>query len=99
MDLGLAAPAAVETDENSQSSSEHDEHSRSSPLLTNNTTDQREESSEQGSNVTREGLNKVLWLSSSKNNTNTNIDQAAEVTILKAKVSFRARKARVSVQG
>ncbi|KAI3675200.1 hypothetical protein L1987_84786 [Smallanthus sonchifolius] len=91
MDLGLAAPAAVETDENSQSSSEHDEHSRSPPLVTNNTIDQREESSEQGSHVTRDGSNKVPRLSSSKNNTSSNIDQATEATIRKARVSVRAR--------
>ncbi|KAL8205268.1 hypothetical protein R6Q57_008819 [Mikania cordata] len=82
MDLGLAAPTAVaETDENSQSSSEgrsHDEHG------TNNTIDHREESSEQISN-------KVPRLSSSKNNTGNNIDQATEATIRKARVSVRAR--------
>ncbi|KAI3753373.1 hypothetical protein L2E82_25425 [Cichorium intybus] len=94
MDLGLAAPTAVETDENSQSSSEgrsHDEHSRSPPLHTNNTIDQREDSPEQGSQVIRAGSNKVPRLSSSKNNSSTNIDQATEATIRKARVSVRAR--------
>ncbi|KAF5758808.1 putative transcription factor WRKY family [Helianthus annuus] len=99
MDLGLAAPAAVETDENSQSSSEgrsHDEHSRSPTLVSNNLIDQsREESSEHGSHVTRDASNKVPRLSCSKNNTNTNtntnIDQATEATIRKARVSVRAR--------
>ncbi|XP_076919287.1 WRKY transcription factor 6-like [Bidens hawaiensis] len=89
MDLGLAAPgAAVETDENSQSSS--DERSRSPT--------QQEESSEQGSHVTRDGSNKVPRLSSNSSNNNNNnnnnnnsIDQATEATIRKARVSVRAR--------
>lgn len=92
MDLGLAAPTAVETDENSQSSSEgrsHEEHSRSPPL--HNTIGQMEEGSEQGSQVIRTGSNKVPRLSSSKNNNTTNIDQATEATIRKARVSVRAR--------
>nr|WCL15201.1 WRKY7699 [Atractylodes chinensis] len=94
MDLGLAAPTAVETDENSQSSSEgrsHDEHSRSPPLHTNSAIDQREEIPEHGSQVIRTGSNKVPRLSSSKNNNSTNIDQATEATIRKARVSVRAR--------
>ncbi|KAJ9560922.1 hypothetical protein OSB04_006082 [Centaurea solstitialis] len=91
MDLGLAAaPTAVETDENSQSSSEgNDEDSRSPPLHTN--IGQMEEGSEQGSQVIRSGSNKVQRLSSSKNNNTTNIDQATEATIRKARVSVRAR--------
>ncbi|XP_024960845.1 WRKY transcription factor 6-like [Cynara cardunculus var. scolymus] len=92
MDLGLAAPTAVETDENSQSSSEgrsHDEHSRSPPIHT--TIGQMEEGSEHGSQVIRTGSNKVPRLSSSKNNNTTNIDQATEATIRKARVSVRAR--------
>lgn len=93
MDLGLAAaPTAVETDENSQSSSENS-HSRSPPV-NNNAIDHREESPEQGSQVLRTGSNKVPRLSSSKNNNNntsTNIDQATEATIRKARVSVRAR--------
>lgn len=92
MDLGLAAPTAVETDENSQSSSEgrsHDEHSRSPPL--HSTIGQMEEGPEQGSQVIRTGSNKVPRLSSSKNNNTTNIDQATEATIRKARVSVRAR--------
>ncbi|KAI7731543.1 hypothetical protein M8C21_022299 [Ambrosia artemisiifolia] len=91
MDLGLAA---AETDENSHSSSEgrgHDEHSRSPRLVSNNIIDQ--ESSEHGSLVTRDASNKVPRLTPSKNNTNTNtnIDQATEATIRKARVSVRAR--------
>ncbi|KAI3769672.1 hypothetical protein L6452_00781 [Arctium lappa] len=94
MDLGLAAPTAVETDENSQSSSEgrsHDEHSRSPPL--HSTIAKMEEGPEQGSQVIKTGSNKVPRLSSSKNNNNTttNIDQATEATIRKARVSVRAR--------
>lgn len=96
MDLGLAAPTAVETDNNSQSSSEeksHDEQSRSPRVVTNNTIDQRDESSEQGSHVTRDGSNKAPRLNPSKNNTSSanNIDQATEATIRKARVSVRAR--------
>ncbi|KAL4555542.1 hypothetical protein LXL04_038164 [Taraxacum kok-saghyz] len=94
MDLGLAAPTAVETEEISQSSSDgHDEHSRSPTLHTNSTNiDHREESPEQGSQAIRTGSNKVPRLSSSKNNnSSTNIDQATEATIRKARVSVRAR--------
>ncbi|XP_023770484.1 probable WRKY transcription factor 31 [Lactuca sativa] len=88
MDLGLAAPTAAETEEISQSSS--DEHSRSPPLHTNSNIDQREESPDQ--QVIRAGnSNKVPRLSSSKNNNTTNIDQATEATIRKARVSVRAR--------
>ncbi|KVH88966.1 DNA-binding WRKY, partial [Cynara cardunculus var. scolymus] len=99
MDLGLAAPTAVETDENSQSSSEgrsHDEHSRSPPIHT--TIGQMEEGSEHGSQVIRTGSNKVPRLSSSKNNNTTNIDQATEATIRKARVSVRARSEAPMVQ-
>ncbi|KAI7736743.1 hypothetical protein M8C21_028042, partial [Ambrosia artemisiifolia] len=75
MDLSLGAPAAVETDENSQSSSEGrrgDEQSRSP-----------EDS--------HEHANKVQRLNSLKNNASNSIDQATEATIRKARVSVRAR--------
>ncbi|KAI7744720.1 hypothetical protein M8C21_027632 [Ambrosia artemisiifolia] len=75
MDLSLGAPAAVETDENSQSSSEGrrgDEQLRSP-----------EES--------HEHANKVQRLNSLKNNASNSIDQATEATIRKARVSVRAR--------
>lgn len=97
MDLGLSAPTAIETDENSQSSSEHDENSRSPPIHNNNNKMivQGDESPEQGSQGVKVGSNKVPRLSASKTNTNTStstsIDQATEATIRKARVSVRAR--------
>lgn len=88
MDLGLVAPPALEIDVISQLL--FDEHSRSPPLHTNSNIDQREESPDQ--QVIRAGnSNKVPRLSSSKNNNTTNIDQATEATIRKARVSVRAR--------
>lgn len=92
MDLGLSAPTAIETDENSQSSSEHDENSRSPPIHNNKMITQGDESSEQGSQGVKVGSNKVPRLNASKTNTSTtSIDQATEATIRKARVSVRAR--------
>lgn len=96
MDLGFSAPTAIETDENSQSSSEHDENSRSPPIHNNKMIAQGDESPEQGSQGVKVGSNKVPRLSASKTNTNNNtsttsIDQATEATIRKARVSVRAR--------
>lgn len=85
MHLGLVAPPALEIDVISQSLS--DEHSRSPPLHTNDKLDQREESPNQ--QVIRVGnSNKVLRLSSSKNDNTTNIDKANGATIRKVRVSF-----------
>ncbi|KVI02034.1 WRKY transcription factor 6-like [Cynara cardunculus var. scolymus] len=86
-DLGLAAPATVDTDENSRSSSEgrsHDEIPRS-PNTNIDGRDRREHSPEQVLGCS----NKVPRLNDSKND--DNIDQATEATIRKARVSVRVR--------
>ncbi|KAJ9551677.1 hypothetical protein OSB04_015722 [Centaurea solstitialis] len=82
-DLGLAAPATVETDENSRSSSE-EEISRS-PASNADGRDHREESPEQVLGCS----NKVPKLSDPKDD--DNINQATEATIRKARVSVRVR--------
>ncbi|KAI3702563.1 hypothetical protein L6452_28306 [Arctium lappa] len=86
-DPGLDAPATVETDENSRSSSEgrsRDEITRS-PTTNIGGRDHREESQEQVLGCS----NKVPRLNDSKND--DNIDQATEATIRKARVSVRVR--------